>query len=242
MGFTRLSEHAFQRAAERTSLQPDVLCEILNNHLAVHLGWDETNPELGYRLFHSRPDDAAFVAVQNRHKGIVLTVMPMSYQMRNIRIYPEQLEEARILANRLPKRPGEVWLKVRARYIDENGQFAAKTVMYLDGTAYGNEPIKLRQSFGFDMNVRMRGMEKGVDPFKIVEASIQRVPMGEPEFFGLALMTQTQRLMLALRQKQRAEDYLIEQMAYEPSQPLSTEENADSEEQSAPSPGRTWVA
>lgn len=240
MGFTRLSGHGLQRLTERSTLQPGVLCQTLDMGLGVHIGYNEGG-NLGYQLFYSRPDDAAYVAVQDVNNGSVLTVMPINFHGVGIHmeIKPADVEEARRRVQQLPKRPGEVWLKVRARYIDDDCQFATKTVMYLDGAAYGNDPQQLRDSFGFDMNVRLRAMEKGVDPFRIVEASIQRWPLGEPVFYDLALMTPTQRLMLGLRQKQTAEDYLMEQMSFDPTH--SSQEKDGSEDGIQSVPGRAWV-
>lgn len=219
MGFTKLTEHALQRLTERCSLQPDVMCEILDKKLAVHMGYDPYKTEVGIELFYSRPDDSPYIALQNLRNGLVVTIVPLSFHRNKLHVTPAELAQARWLAQKVTPRPNEIWLKVRARYIDDQGQFAAKTVMHVDATAYNGDVQHLRDSFGFDMSVRLNGIGKGIDPFRIVEASIQRMPMGEPVFFDLATMTPTQRMMLALRQRATVENESLDDFEFVPSTP-----------------------
>ncbi|MDC0432730.1 hypothetical protein OAL96_00755 [bacterium] len=75
---TRLTPHALLRLGERTSMTPDILCDILDNNKNICLG-TEINSSRESKLIFSGKDDKFFIVVQDNDNGYVVTILTIEY-------------------------------------------------------------------------------------------------------------------------------------------------------------------
>lgn len=73
---TSYSRHAWSRVLERLALTPAEVAALLDHELAVTVG---VRGRRAHRLFYSPPDQQCFVAIQDQHVGLVVTVLPLDY-------------------------------------------------------------------------------------------------------------------------------------------------------------------
>lgn len=74
----RLTKHATQRLAERTTLTHDELFGLIHNQLCVIVGIEPFSNRL-HKLIYSESDKAHFVAIQDMATGEVITILPLDY-------------------------------------------------------------------------------------------------------------------------------------------------------------------
>ena len=74
----RLTNHATQRLAERTTLTHDELFGLIHNQLCVIVGIEPFTNRL-HKLIYSEPDKTHFVAIQDMATGEVITILPLDY-------------------------------------------------------------------------------------------------------------------------------------------------------------------
>ena len=73
---TSYSRHAWSRVLSRLSLTPSEVAALLDYDLAVSVG---VRGRKVHRLFFSPPDEQCFVAIQDQHMGVVVTVLPLDF-------------------------------------------------------------------------------------------------------------------------------------------------------------------
>jgi hypothetical protein len=78
---THFSIHAFERASQRLSMTHAELAFLLDEGLTIEVGREQKAKRV-HRLFYSPNDAQCFVAIQDSHKGTVITVLPMDYHER----------------------------------------------------------------------------------------------------------------------------------------------------------------
>ncbi len=74
----RLTFHATQRLAERTTLSEDDLFGLIHNRRCVIVGIEPYTNRL-HKLFYSVTDKSHFVAIQDMANGEVITILPLDY-------------------------------------------------------------------------------------------------------------------------------------------------------------------
>lgn len=74
----RLTKHATQRLAERTTLAHDELFGLIHNQLCVIVGIEPFTNRL-HKLIYSESDKTHFVAIQDMATGEVITILPLDY-------------------------------------------------------------------------------------------------------------------------------------------------------------------
>jgi len=74
----RLTKHATQRLAERTTLTHDELFGLIHNQLCVIVGIEPFTNRL-HKLIYSESDKTHFVAIQDMATGEVITILPLNY-------------------------------------------------------------------------------------------------------------------------------------------------------------------
>jgi hypothetical protein len=75
---TKLTPHALIRLSDRTSMDPDVFCDILDNDKIISLG-TEIDSSRESKLFFSKNDDKFFIAIQDKEDGYVVTILTLEY-------------------------------------------------------------------------------------------------------------------------------------------------------------------
>lgn len=79
--------HAWRRVADRISLSPSEVADILDADACVDIGTESGSSRV-HRLFYSAPDLQCFVAVQDQANGEVITVLPLDFHSRCAWIVP----------------------------------------------------------------------------------------------------------------------------------------------------------
>ncbi len=74
----RLTKHATQRLAERTTLTHDKLFGLIHNQLCVIVGIEPFSNRL-HKLIYSESDKTHFVVIQDMANGEVITILPLDY-------------------------------------------------------------------------------------------------------------------------------------------------------------------
>jgi len=91
------SYHAFQRVKGRISMPHYELAKLLDDDLVINIG-DEANTNRVHKLFYSEADYMCFVAVQDSHTGMIITILPIDYHENIAWLVPiEQQQQAKRL-------------------------------------------------------------------------------------------------------------------------------------------------
>jgi hypothetical protein len=122
--FTVFSNHAFERLAERTRLEPEEVASMLDAGCCVNVG-REPGFQREHLLIFSPADKEHFVVVRDNQAGMVVTVLPLEYHSNLAwSISSPELE--------LAKSRSELWLSTRSSVKDEKAQVFLVTLRYLD--------------------------------------------------------------------------------------------------------------
>ena len=76
---TNLGKHALIRLEERTKINEETLCSILDNKETVSLGFERKEYNRQSLLFFSLEDKKFFVAIQDQQNGFVITILTVEY-------------------------------------------------------------------------------------------------------------------------------------------------------------------
>jgi hypothetical protein len=84
------SHHAYRRAYERLSMEPDEIADLLERDLTVNIG-EEKGSRRVHRLFYSCDDNLFFVAIQDEKSKTVVTILPIDYYVNLFWAVPQSL-------------------------------------------------------------------------------------------------------------------------------------------------------
>lgn len=197
--FCYLSRHAFERLSERTQLTPDLLMALLDQGAVVNIG-RETATDREHLLFYSLDDRCCFVAIQDRLRGEVVTVLPLDYH-KNL-AWPvtdaQQAEAVTRAQNFAIARENDAFnsFELRAHYICPAEQRIKTTG--LGKIAKSAQHAKLHQVLSspeLETTIQKTLIGKAIKWSDVVEVSIRAGKRGTPVFmharqFNLATLTQ----------------------------------------------------
>jgi len=83
---------AFQRVKGRISMPHYELAKRLDDDLVINIG-DEPNTNRVHKLFYSEADYMCFVAVQDCHTGMIITILPIDYHENIAWSVPIELQQ-----------------------------------------------------------------------------------------------------------------------------------------------------
>jgi hypothetical protein len=84
------SHHAYRRAYERLSMEPDEVAALLERDLTITIGKEKGSRRI-HRLFYSCDDNLCFVAIQDEKTKTVVTILPIDYYANLFWTVPQSL-------------------------------------------------------------------------------------------------------------------------------------------------------
>ncbi|MDO8598477.1 MAG: hypothetical protein Q7S02_00010 [bacterium] len=160
---TFFSTHAFERVAERLSLDTEEVAALLTYDLAMLIGREAGTSRI-HRLFYSVPDGQCFIAVQDESNGEVVTILPIDFAAWAVSLETQRAAEA-LTRQRPPLRSEQSAVpmarplpdashvlpsvfRITATFRFSSGRWAVRLLGSIPAAPYGFDPDRLASDPG----------------------------------------------------------------------------------------------